>query len=350
MKYSSKIYDYEIRGQDLENELINEKINYTARNYFYLVNNFSKQISKMENEINFYQPNNPIKINELIYNQHIIIKELISIINKKSKINTQILSKNDANSKIICDLPDDNEVINIASFSIISQRKSLRNNTNIFDPSQVYKKKITTNNNKCNINTSKSELSKSFDKNILNTISTYDYSLNSQNKYNYINFTPMTEKIKKENNYYKYYNLKSSFNNLKYKYYKPSFLNSFVSGNKSKNRISKFKNNSVDLISSNRNTCEKKRNKYRNRNGKSVSNFNVCNSFESNKKVIKRVKSCLCKNNKMNNTMCNLKISDDFIVNNLVNRPNSKPNKYVKNLYLISNEIVDRYRKKMLDN
>ena len=48
--------------------------------------------------------------------------------------------------------------------------------------------------------------------------------------------------------------------------------------------------------------------------------------------------------------MCNLKISDDFIVNNLVNRPNSKPNKYVKNLYLISNEIVDRYRKKMLDN
>ena len=79
MNLSNKLYDYEIKAK--ESNLINEKINYTAKKYFFTVNNYSKEISTIENEINLLHPNSPIKINELIYNQHFIIKELISLIN-----------------------------------------------------------------------------------------------------------------------------------------------------------------------------------------------------------------------------------------------------------------------------
>ena len=79
-----------------------------------------------------------------------------------------------------------------------------------------------------------------------------------------------------------------------------------------------------------------------------MSIFNWSNSYESFRKGTKRVKSSN-KIIKMNKTFYNLSLGDDFIINNLFNRPTSRPNKYVKNLYLISNEIVDKYQKKYFD-
>lgn len=340
MKLSSKLYEYEIKGQEYENNLINEKINYASRNYFYLVNNFSKQISKIEEEINFYRPNSPIKINELIYNQHMIIKELISIINKKQKMNLKS-SSNSNNDSTTIEFINSNEIQHIISFNILSQNK-FNINISVNEPLPLYKKIITPVSQKYIINTPKAqnEVSKSLDKKNINSLSTYDYSLKSQNKYKNIYFTPMTEKIKRERQFKKY-NLKKSFNDLKNKYYKPSFLNSFVVGKKKR----KKKATKYDLTSNGYMcTCGK----IRNRNTRNISIFNGFNSYESFRKGTKRVKSSN-KKIKMNKTFYNLRLGDDFVVNNLINRSTSRPNKYVKNLYLISNEIVDKYQKKYFD-
>jgi len=338
MKLSSKLYEYEIKGQDNENNLINEKINYTSRNYFYLINNFSKQISKMEDEINIYRQNCPIKINELIYNQHIIIKELISIINKKQKMNLKSIS-NSNNESTTIEFINNNEIQHIISFNILSQNKF---NININEPMPLYKKIITPVSQKYIINTPKAQnkVSKSLDKKNINSLSTYDYSLKSQKKYKNIYFTPMIEKIKRERQLKKY-NLKKNFNNLKNKYYKQSFLNSFVVGKKNRKIIT----TKYDIpINGYICTCGK----MRNRNRRNISIFNWSNSYESFRKGTKSVKSP-GKNIKMNKTVYNLKLVDDFIVNNPVNRSTSRPNKYVKNFYLISNEIVDKYQKKYFD-
>lgn len=340
MKLSSKIYEYEIKGQEYENNLINEKINYTTRNYFYLINNFSKQISQMEEEINIYRQNCPIKINELIYNQHMIIKELISIINKKQKINLKNNS-NSNNESTTIEFINNNEIQHIISFNILSKNK-FNININMNEPIPLYKKIITPASHKYTINTPKAqnEVSKSLDKKNINSLSTYDYSLKSQKKYKNIYFTPMTEKIKRERQF-KRYNLKKSFNNLKNKYYKPSFLNSFVVGkNNRKNETAKYDLASNGYIC----TCGK----VRNRNRRNITIFNGSNSYESFRKGTKRVKSS-SKNIKMNRTFYNLRLVDDFIVNNLINRSTSRPNKYVRNLYLVSNEIVDKYQKKYFD-
>jgi len=340
MKLSSKLYEYEIKGQEYENNLINEKINYTSRNYFYLINNFSKQISKMEEEINIYRPNSPIKINELIYNQHMIIKELISIINKKQKMNLKS-SSNSNNDSTTIEFINSNEIQHIISFNILSQNK-FNINISVNEPLPLYKKIITPFSQKYIINTPKAqnEVSKSLDKKNINSLSTYDYSLKSQNKYKNIYFTPMTEKIKRERQFKKY-NLKKSFNDLKNKYYKPSFLNSFVVGKKKrKNKTTKYDLESNGYMC----TCGK----IRNRNRRNISIFNGFNSYESFRKETKRVKSSN-KKIKMNKTFYNLRLGDDFVVNNLINRSTSRPNKYVKNLYLISNEIVDKYQKKYFD-
>ena len=340
MKLSSKLYEYEIKGQEYENNLINEKINYTSRNYFYLINNFSKEISKMEEEINFYRPNSRIKINELIYNQHMIIKELISIINKKQKMNLKS-SSNSNNDSTTIEFINSNEIQHIISFNILSQNK-FNINISVNEPLPLYKKIITPVSQKYIINTPKAqnEVSKSLDKKNINSLSTYDYSLKSQNKYKNIYFTPMTEKIKRERQFKKY-NLKKSFNDLKNKYYKPSFLNSFVVGKKKrKNKTTKYDLTNNGYMC----TCGK----IRNRNTRNISIFNGFNSYESFRKGTKRVKSSN-KKIKMNKTFYNLRLGDDFVVNNLINRSTSRPNKYVKNLYLISNEIVDKYQKKYFD-
>ena len=340
MKLSTKLYEYEIKGLEYENNLINEKINYTSRNYFYLINNFSKQISKMEEEINFYRQNSPIKINELIYNQHMIIKELITIINKRQKINLKSIP-NSNNESTTIDCINNNEIQHIISFNILSQNK-FNINININNPLPLYKKIITPASKKYIINTPKAQnkVSKSLDKKNINSLSTHDYSLNSQNQYKNIYFTPMTEKIKRERQFKKY-NLKKSFNGLKNKYYKQSFLNSFVVGKKNlKNKTKKYDLSSNGYMC----TCGK----MRNRNRRNISTFYGSNSYESYRKGAKRVKSSN-KIIKMNKTFYNLSLGDDFIINNLFNRPTSRPNKYVKNLYLISNEIVDKYQKKYFD-
>ena len=54
---------------------------------------------------------------------------------------------------------------------------------------------------------------------------------------------------------------------------------------------------------------------------------------------------------KINNSIYNLKFIDDFLINTFLDRANSKSkpkaNKHVKNFYLISNEIVDKFQKKI---
>lgn len=292
----------------------------------------------MEEEINIYRQNCPIKINELIYNQHMIIKELISIINKKQKMNLKSIS-NSNNESTTIEFINNNEIQHIISFNILSQNKF---NININEAMPLYKKIISPVSQKYIINTPKAQnkVSKSVDKKNINSLSTYDYSLKSHNKYKNIYFTPMTEKIKRERQLKKY-NLKKSFNNLKNKYYKQSFLNSFVVGKKNRKIIiTKYDMPINGYIC----TCGK----MRNRNKRNISIFNWSNSYESFRKEKKNVKSP-GKNINMNKTVYNLKFDDDFIVNNPVNRSTSRPNKYVKNIYLFSNEIVDKYQKKYFD-
>lgn len=363
MKISHKLFDYELKNQ--ENDIINEKINFTTKNYFYLVNNYTKDISKIEDQINLLNPKCPIKINELIYNQHIIIKDLISLINKKekecqNKIKESIENINNNKNNV------ENHII---SFNIISSNKNITNNNyQVTAPLSVYKKKITLNtnsSNRMNISFSKNEETcNTLEKKIINSLNSFDndYSLKKQiNKFN--NFVPITEKIKKESiikiRNFNNFPSKETFENLKYrlkyKYYKPSFLNSFVSGKKIKNnnkynRVSR--NNSSDLKSTNKCSCEIKREdkKYKN-----VSYFIEENTVESKNNGIRRINSSFDdKDSKMNNSIYNLKIVDDTIVNNFLDRTNSKSkpkvNKYVKNLYQISNEIVNKYQKKIFND
>ena len=371
MKISKKFSDYEIKCNEIESASINEKINYTAKKYFYLVNNFSKQIFKLENEINIICPNYPIRINELLYNQHFIIKELISIINKASNKTIEYEPNRDKNKFI------DNKIdSHIISFSI-SPNKNTEIKFNIIEPSPIYPKNLTINANNSNtINTSysKSDIFKTMDKKTMNSFNIYDndysdYSLTIQNKYQFNNFVPMTEKIKKEisvrtkknnninnnninnNNYNINYcreNLEILKYKLKYRYYKPSFLNSFVSGKKSKPKSHRNKNNK-ELTSTKCSTYKKKKN-----NNTSISNFNEMNSSECKKNGIKRVNSSYMDNTiKKNNSIYNVQFIDDFVVNNFKDRANSKSkpkaNKHVHNLYLISNEIVDKFQKKIFD-
>ena len=118
------------------------------------------------------------------------------------------------------------------------------------------------------------------DKKIINPLNIYenDYSLNNRNIYK---FVPMTEKIKNEIRTKKYNNINSRENienlkhKLKYKYYKPSFLNSFVSGKKVKNQSLRNNKNNIELISTNSGTYEKKNNN----NYTNISNFNEINSY-----------------------------------------------------------------------
>lgn len=365
MKYSTKLYDYEIEGQEKENNLINEKINYTTKNYFYIVNNFSKEISRIEDEINIYNGNNPININELIYNQHIIIKELISKINKITKKYSE--NKNDKYDESIIfenKYEFNNNIIenNAISFTIFSSYiKNFKNNDiRYFVSSPVYRKKITLNSN------SSSRINTSYSKNDFNNNS-LEKSLKIQNNKN-IKIVPisMIEKIKKENNIKieKFSNnipSKESYKSLKYKlknkYYKPSFLNSFVSGKKKKNRSELIKaiKSSSELLITNRCSFEKT---IKNKNNKNISIFKGTNknAIESKTNGIKRVKSTYAnKNNKISlgDTTYNLKIIDDSFVYNYLDRTNSKSrpkvNKYVKNLYVISNEIVDKFHKKLFE-
>ena len=372
MKYSTKLYDYEIKGQENENNIINEKINFTTKNYFYIVNNFSKEISRIEDKINIINKNNPINLNELIYNQHIIIKELISKINKINKTYPAEINYDKYDESIIFENKIENNVI---SFTILSSyNKNFQNNNfNIFAPSPVYRKKITLNlNNSSRINTSysKNDFNNiSLEKKIINSLSTFDndYSLKIQNNKNVkIEPMPIIEKIKKENNI----KIKQFSNNipskesyeslkykLKYKCYKPSFLNSFVSGKKKKNRSQLIKaiKSSAEFISTNRCSFEKKIKNKNNKNTVSIFNGTNTNTIESKNKGIKRAKSTHSnKKNNINNTIYNFKIIDDSYVNNYLNRANSKSrpkaNKYVKNLYVISNEIVDKFHKKIFED
>ena len=376
MKYSTKLYDYEIKGQEEENNLINEKINYTTKNYFYIVNNFSKEISRIEDEINIFNQKNPINLNELIYNQHIIIKELISKINKIKKNNPENnFDKYD--ESIIYENKIENNAISFTIFP--SYNKNFKNNNfHIVSPPAVYRKKINLNlKNSSRINTSysKNDLNNNSLEKKINSISTYDnensISLKIQNNKKF-KIVPMSmvDKIKKENNI-KIKKFNNNINNipskesykslkykLKYKCYKPSFLNSFVSGEKKNNRSRLIKaiKSSSELLSTNRCSFEKK---IKNKNNKNISIFDgtSTNTIESKKSGIKRVKSSYDnKNNKisLDNTFYNLKIIDDSYVNNYLNRTNTKSrpkaNKYVKNLYVISNEIVDKFHKKIFED
>ena len=332
MKISNKLYDYEVKAKEIENTLINEKINYTTKKYFFIINNYSKEISKIEEEINILHPRNPININELIYNQHFIIKELISIINKKEMNNTDVFQH----------IKEYNNIQkHIISFNILTPNKNNKNSHfRAIEPSPVYRKKLTINTNSSNkINTSysKNDDSNSLEKRIINSLSTYEnnLTLKSHNKMNKSsNIIPSRET---------YESLKYK---LKYKYYKPSFLNSFVSGkkNKNKNKLYKAIRNNSELLSTNLYSYEKKK-----KNNKNVSYFNGIHSVDSKKDGIKRVKSIDNKNYKV----YDLKILDDCIVNNFLDRTNStskpKANKYVKNLYFISNEKVDKYQKKIVE-
>ena len=350
MKFSNKLYDYEIKANEIENCLINEKINYTAKKYFLIVNNYSKEISKIEDEINLKHQNCPIKINELIYNQHSIIKELIHYINQKE--NNKSISKSSKDSN--------NIQKHIISFNIISPIKNSDNNSfRIIEPSPVYRKKITINANSSNrINTSysKSDIINSLEKNeksIINSSNTYekDFTLKSYNN-KFIHYVPMTEKIKNLNyKFNKFHNIipsKETYESLKYKlkykYYKTSFLNSFVSGKNKENKLHKVKRNNSGLQSTNRNSYEKKRNKDNN-----ISFFNENNSYSSKYSGKKRVKSM----DNQSFKLYNLKMLDDSMVNTFLDRTNNKSrpkaNKYVKNLYFISNEKLDKFQRKLIE-
>ena len=357
MKLSKKLYEYEIKNQESKYNLINEKINYTTKKYFYLVNNFSKEISHIENDINIIRQNNPIKINELIYNQHIIIKELISIINNTHSTQHDHVTSTNPKNETKAELLNNIIKCHIISFSIISNNNNSEKSLRIIDPSPIYKLNI---NNSNNINTSfsKNDTSKSLDKKIMNTLSTIDNdnSLNIHNKYIFFDFTPMTQKIKKENSMKKCYNnfSKANYidlkNKLKYKCYKPSFLNSFVSGKKTNYKVLKAKRNNIELLSTSTNSYHDRK---RNIKNKKVSTFNGMNSCESKKNGIKRVKSTSSyRNNKLNNSFYNIRFIDDSIVNNFLDRncSKAKANKYVRNLYFISNEMVDKYQKKFFND
>lgn len=357
MKLSKKLYEYEIKNQDPEYNLINEKINYTTKKYFYLVNNFSKEISHIENDINILRQNSTIKINELIYNQHIIIKELISIINNTHSTQNDPITSNNPKKNTKTELLDNITESHIISFSIISNNNNSEKNFRIIDPSPIYKLNIN-NSNYINTSFSKNDTSKSLDKKIMNTLSTIDIdnSLNIHNKYKFFDFTPMTQKIKNENSMQKYYNnfSKSNYidlkNKLKYKCYKPSFLNSFVSGKKTNNKVLKTKKDNIELLSTSINSYYDRKKNIKN---KKVSTFNATNSCGSKKNGIKRVKSTSSyRCNKLNNSFYNIRIIDDSIVNNFLDRncSKAKANKYIRNLYFISNKIVDKYQKKFFND
>ena len=110
-----------------------------------------------------------------------------------------------------------------------------------------------------------------------------------------------------------------------------------------------FHDHSSDLLSTNRHSFEKK---IKNKNNKNISVFNGTytniNTIESKKSGIKRIKRV------KSNTIYNLNIIDDSYANKYLERTNTKSrpkaNKYVKNLYVISNEIVDKFHKKISED
>ena len=361
MKLAKQLSEYEIKDECVQHNLIHEKINYTAKNYFFLVNNYSKQITKIENEINSLYPNTPIKLNELIYNQHSIIKELISIINKKQKENSKIKHIKQKSNEIEIDNNKENHII---SFNILSSSSKNKNNKQIMEPSHIYKRKImgiSNHPNTINTKKTKNELSRSYNKKISSYVQ--DISLKNYKNYKnkYMSFLSMTEKIKNEKPKNIFINIKklnegknlylnSSIENLKsklkYKYYKPSFLNSFISETKKKNNKKEI-SKTIDLLSTDLFSYEVRKNK----NNKNVSNFDGNNCCYI-KKSGKTRSSYAEKDNKKNYNINNLSIIDDRAVNNfIIDRTNSKSrpkmNKYIKNLYLISNEIIDKYQNKI---
>lgn len=348
MKYSKKLYDYEIKGYEQENNLINEKINDTTKNYFYLVNNFSKEITHIEKELNLLRPYNQIKINELIYNQHNIIKELISIINNSKKgIVLQNNSKDEIKIEEKNEFSNNSIENNIISFSILSSNLNSDNSIRIIKPLPT----SYTNNNSL----SRNDVFKSIDKKNMNSLSTLDdndYSLRIKNRFKYNENTPIIQKIKRNYNNISKEVLSNVKLKLKYKCYKPSFLNSFVSAKKIKNK--KHKDNEKNSVSSrNKIYSYIDRKLKQTTKDKRISNFNGTFSCDSKNSGIKNVKNSFSnRNQNMNNSFYNISIIDNSFVNDFLDRTNSKTkaNKYVKKLYFISNEIVDKYQKKISDN
>ena len=211
MKLSNDSFSFEIKGSGPDIPLLNEKINIVVINYFHLINNYSKDILKLENDIsNFLPKGTLIKLIELVKSQHIIIKELINIINNK-KIENDLM--------INVQTPAKKFEYNLTNFSISKYNIYKNQNCSEFQMAE-----------------SPSTKDKSF-------INSY------QNKYN----ISMINRIKKEKHQ------DTSNITLMKKIYKQSFVNSFLLPTKSKIKYSqKMRNISLHNLNNNK-----------------ISNFNV---------------------------------------------------------------------------
>ena len=93
--YSNELKDLVISDTTQKYEKINQKILKSSKIYFNIMKNYSSELISIEKKINNYFYFGEIKIKELLESQHIIIKELVQIINNilYEKINNDVIKR-----------------------------------------------------------------------------------------------------------------------------------------------------------------------------------------------------------------------------------------------------------------
>ena len=82
MLNDKELKNYLIIDNEKKYNEINQKIMQVTKTYFKTIKNHSFEITQIENKLNEYNLKSSIKIKQLLQNQQILIKELISFINK----------------------------------------------------------------------------------------------------------------------------------------------------------------------------------------------------------------------------------------------------------------------------
>ena len=149
MLNDKELKNYLIIDNEKKYNEINKKIMQVTKTYFKTIKNHSFEITQIENKLNEYNLKSSIKIKQLLQNQQILIKELISFINKiiTHKTSPEINLLEIVDKKDICSINEDNKKF---------QTKSIKNLKNLFP------RNITSNSHDITSKTQKINIKKYF--------------------------------------------------------------------------------------------------------------------------------------------------------------------------------------------
>ena len=170
--YAEELKNFVISDTTQKYQEINIKILKFAKIYFFITNNYSSLLNKIEIKINNNYNNNQINIKKILDNQHDIIKELIKILNNIiiERINSEVIKKLETQSFDISDEPYEQKSMttNVFTQSNYSLDKSIYSQTNkkekIYKPSNNNYNIINYNNNNKKL---KNNVNRSVDNNLI---------------------------------------------------------------------------------------------------------------------------------------------------------------------------------------